>query len=104
MLEQPFTCTSCGHVQDPAQMKKLGWSIVTNDALLRAHCVNCTMTVTLKSQTDACLCGVCKRLLVDETKVCVDDPREGPLVLCQACYYRDPRREAWETPADGIGL
>jgi hypothetical protein len=85
-------------------MKKLGWSIVAHDAVLRALCLNCTTAVTLETQTDACLCGACHRLMVDEAKTCIQDRRQGPLVLCQACYHRDARREDWEGNADGIGL
>jgi hypothetical protein len=54
---------------------------------------------------DACLCATCRRLVTGtdgDVKVCAWDEEEGPLVLCAACFRRDPRRGRWLSWADAL--
>ena len=91
-----FTCGACGVIQNPAEMKKIGWRVTNGQALLLALCVGCKASRTIQSFTSACLCAGCKRLMVDEVKHCVDNIEDGSFALCDSCYLRDKRRNEWE--------
>jgi hypothetical protein len=47
---------------------------------LLARCVGCRTSRALLTLKDACLCEVCRRLLVNEVKHCIFDPVEGASV------------------------
>ena len=91
-----ITCGACGLVQDPAEMKKIGWSVMNGEALLLAVCVGCQSSRTIESLTGTCLCAGCRRLMIDEVKHCVLDIDGGSFALCDSCYLRDQRRNGWE--------
>jgi hypothetical protein len=101
-LSDSFTCGACGLVQSPAQMSKVGWSVLNDEALLLALCVGCKSSRTIHALTGACLCSTCRRLMVDEVKHCVLDHDGGSFVLCDACYLRDERRNEWELRGDPV--
>jgi hypothetical protein len=97
-----FACGSCGLVQDPAEMQKVGWHVAGGEALLLAICLGCKSSRTIQSYSDACLCTTCKRLVVNEVKHCVLDECGGSLILCDSCYVRDDRRNDWEHRGDVV--
>lgn len=96
------TCGSCGLVQSPAEMPKVGWHVSSGEALLLALCVGCKSSSTIQYVADACLCATCKRLVVDEVKHCVLDEYDGSLILCDSCFLRDDRRNDWEHRGDVV--
>ena len=43
-------------------------------------------------------CAGCKRPIAGDAtdpKICVDDPADGPVVLCTPCFLVDSRRLVW---------
>jgi hypothetical protein len=96
ILGSTVACAACGLTQNSADMPRIGWHVSGGEAILLARCVGCRTSRALLTLKDACLCEVCRRLLVNEVKHCIFDPVEGASVLCTVCYYRDERREGWE--------
>ena len=62
----PFTCDACNHRQNQADMVKVGWNVQGNRATLLARCIRCESARSIQTLTNACLCSVCRRLLVGE--------------------------------------
>jgi hypothetical protein len=75
-------------------MTKVGWQ--PGGAALLVNC-ECHSTLIAERMADVCLCRTCRRLITGadgDVKVCVLG-EFGPLVLCMACFRRDPRRARW---------
>ena len=89
---------ACGRAHDdPSSLTKVGWQPDgTGGAALLVHCV-CQSTLVAERMADACLCTTCHRLVTGadgDIKTCAWGG-EGPVVLCGACFRRDPRRGQW---------
>jgi hypothetical protein len=88
----------CGRVHtDSSKLTKVGWQPDgAGGAALLVNCV-CQSTLVAERMADACLCMTCRRLVTGadgDVKTCAWGDC-GPIVLCGACFRRDPRRAAW---------
>ncbi len=93
----PIRC-GCGRVHgDPSTMVKVGWQPDgSGGAALLVNC-ECHSTLVAQRMADACLCTTCRRLVTGadgDVKTCTFSA-EGPVILCAACFRRDPRRAQW---------